>query len=175
MGFRTASQAGAFVLAAILGLSFAGQAVGIRLNHTASMPIGVWLARGAYPDHVYAAGDIIEACPPLAPWQQVYLAPGHCPTGREPMLKPIAAVAGDSVAIDGHGITVNGQPIANSAPLAHDTTGRPLQPYVAGTYTVHAGEVWLLVPRADSLDSRYLGPVSVNAIRALAAPVWTWR
>src|SRR3978361_591028 len=93
---RRASQIGAIGLASVLAMALAGQAAGIRLNHTASMPIGVWLTHPIDPDHVYTTRDIVEVCPPLAQWEQVYLALGNCPSGREPMLKPIAAIAGDS-------------------------------------------------------------------------------
>jgi conjugative transfer signal peptidase TraF len=136
------------------------------------MPQGVWIERG---NAIYTVGDIVEVCPHLADWERVYLGAGDCPNGLEPMLKPIAAVAGDTVSIDPSGVIINGKPIPDTAVLAHDRQRRELHPYAAGSYTVAAGQVWVIVPRSDSLDSRYLGPVSVANIRGLAAPVWVWR
>ena len=78
------------------------------------------------------------------------------------------------VTVSPDGITVNGMPVTNSAPLAIDGAGRPLQAYPAGTYTVAAGQVWLLAPLRYSFDSRYLGPVPVSAIQGAAKPVLVW-
>jgi conjugative transfer signal peptidase TraF len=133
------------------------------------MPIGVWLERPS--TGAYTVGTVVEVCPALTAWERVYLAPGDCSTGLEPMLKPIAAVAGDQVVVGPNGVAVNGAAIPNSAPLAHDPSGRLLHPYPAGTYDVAPGQVWLIVPRADSLDGRYLGPVPTADIRSLATPL----
>ena len=160
-------------LGAVVGLAIVAPHAGVRWNHTPSMPLGLWLERSSI--RAYVTGDIVEVCPALPDRLRVYLAPGDCPTGLEPMLKPIAAVAGDLVVVDQTEMTVNGTAIPNTAPLPRDPSGRPLQPYPAGTYEVAPGQVWLIVPRLDSLDGRYLGPVAVDAIKALATPLWVSR
>jgi conjugative transfer signal peptidase TraF len=161
-------------LGAVVVLAMAVPHAGIRWNHTPSMPVGVWLQRPSMGGG-YTAGDIVEVCPALTAWERVYVVAGDCPNGREPMLKPIAAIPGDTVSIDSSGVVVNGKPIPDTAALMHDRQGRELHPFPAGQYAVAAGEVWLIVSRSDSLDSRYLGPVSIAAIRGLAVPVWVWK
>jgi conjugative transfer signal peptidase TraF len=161
-------------LGAVVVLAMAVPHAGIRWNHTRSMPIGVWRERPSTAGG-YTAGDVVEVCPALAAWERVYVAAGGCPNGREPMLKPIAAIPGDTVLIDSSGVIVNGKPIPDTAALVHDRQGRELHPFPAGRYTVPSGQVWLIVSHSDSLDSRYLGPVSTAAIRGLVAPVWVWK
>ena len=136
------------------------------------MPMGIWWETSAAS--VPKAGDVVVVCPQLTDRQKVYLDPGHCPSHREPVLKPVAAVAGDVVSVSSAGITVNGMPVTNSAPLAVDGAGRPLQAYPAGTYTVAAGQMWLVAPLPYSFDSRYLGPLPVSAIEGTAKPVLVW-
>jgi conjugative transfer signal peptidase TraF len=91
-------------------------------------------------------------------------------------VKPIAATAGDLVVVSTAGVTVNGQPVRDTAPLAHDSADRPLTPFPAGTYRVPPGQVWLLSghdPR--SFDSRYFGPVPAANVQGVARPVWVAR
>jgi type IV secretory pathway protease TraF len=74
------------------------------------------------------------------------------------------------------GVTVNGRPVLDTAPLDKDSAGRPLVPFAPGTYRVKWREVWLLAaydPR--SFDSRYFGPVPEASVLALARPVWVVR
>ncbi len=65
-----------------------------------------------------------------------YIPAGACPGGHEPLVKPVAAMAGDRVTVTALGIAVNGEPIAHSAPLDEDSAGRPLRPVPAGAYSV---------------------------------------
>lgn len=148
-------------------------AAGYGVNHTASMPLGVWRIQKT-ADHHYARGDIIIVCPPIPPWATRYLRHGNCPSGTEPMLKPVAAVAGDRVEIAPTGVTVNDQPIADTAAKPHDSSGRLTEPYPIGIYQVAPDQVWVIAAGLDSLDSRYLGPVPVTDIRGVARPIWLW-
>ena len=73
---------------------------------------------------------------------------------------------------DQNGVVVNGQPIPNSAPLAVDPSGRVLRAVPPGSYVVRQDSVWVVSghdPR--SYDSRYWGPLPVNAITGRAVPV----
>ena len=105
-----------------------------------------------------------------------YLGLGSCPGGVEPVVKPVAAVAGDVITVTPKGIVVNGTALPHTAPLAKDSAGRPLQAVPAGTYRVAPGTVWLS-PGHDprSFDSRYFGPVPIAAIRAGVKPLVTFR
>ena len=101
-----------------------------------------------------------------------YLQPGACPGGAESVLKPVAAVEGDTVDITLAGVSVNGAALANTAQLDQDSAGRALQPVPPGSYRVAPGEVWLLSSHSPlSWDARYWGPLPAGAVRATARPL----
>jgi conjugative transfer signal peptidase TraF len=149
----------------------ASSVVGLRVNASRSMPRGLWLEWKA-PGIPYHVGDVVVVCPPLEGWQRNYVSAGNCPTHLEPMLKPIAAVEGDQVTVSPDGVSVNGTLISDSFPLNLDGSGRLMQPYPKGAYTVQPGQVWFVVPLWYSFDSRYFGPVSTADIQGRAKPVW---
>lgn len=160
-------------LAAMVGgIVFAGHAAGLRINHTSSLPYGVWQDDNS--SRAMKAGDVVVACPRLPPDLQVYIERGNCPDGREPVLKKVAAIAGDTVEMTFTGISVNGRMIPESAPLVTDSQGRTLKAYPVGAYKVPAGEVWLVNPMKLSLDSRYTGPVLVSDIVSVTVPRIVW-
>jgi conjugative transfer signal peptidase TraF len=166
---------GSIVLAALAAADVAG----FRINGTASMPLGLW--RVAQVEAPLRRGTVVTICPPDTPTfreaaSRGYLPAGRCPGGYEPLIKPIAAAAGDVVAVSASGVTVNWQVVQGTAQLAQDSAGRLLHPMRAGIYPVKPGEVWLLSghdPR--SFDSRYFGPVPVDNVQDVARPVWVLR
>ena len=155
-------------------LAMAG-AAGLRINFTASMPRGLWQVRTGAP---VARASVVAICPPdradiREAAQRGYIAAGACPGGLEPLLKPVAAIAGDLVTVTPLAVAVNGQPVADTAPLAQDEAGRTLRPVPPGSYRVASGEVWVLSshdPR--SFDSRYFGPLPAGGVQGEARPLW---
>jgi len=164
------------VVCAVLGVFVVAQAAGLRVNVTPSMPTGLWMVTATMLSP--ARGEIIAAClPDTGPAREAfhrgYIAAGSCPGGTEPLVKPIAAISGDVVAVSAAGIAVNNTPITNTAPLGRDDAGRSLQAVPAGLYRVLPGELWLLSghdPR--SFDSRYFGAVPIAGVRGIARPIW---
>jgi conjugative transfer signal peptidase TraF len=162
-------------VALMLGIALAGVA-GLRVNATASMPRGIWRVEAPGPQ--VERGEIVSVCLPESAAireaaRRGYIPVGACPGGYEPLVKPVAAIAGDLVSVTAHGIAVNGEPVADTAQLDEDSDGRPLRPIPAGVYSVPAGAVWLLSghdPR--SFDSRYFGAVPTANIQGIARPVW---
>src|ERR1700732_656889 len=157
--------------AAVLGAGctvIASWLLGLHWNASASMPTGLYRTaaltarpvRGVTVLFCLAGGAAAGGLP------RGYLEAGTGPGGSPPLLKPIAAVPWDYVVIDQNGVVVNGQPIPNSAPLAVDPSGRVLRVAVPpGSYVVRQDSVWVVSghdPR--SYDSRYWGPLPVNAI-----------
>lgn len=143
--------------------------LGVRLNVSPSLPVGVYVASDD--------GRLVEFCPaePFASMAitRGYRAQGACPDGGTPLLKPVIATAGDMVDVLADGIVVNGVRVPNTAPLPADTKHRPLTHWPFGRYAVSAGMVWVASSYNDrSFDSRYFGPVSVAAIRNRARPVF---
>ena len=173
--FAVCGAAGALVMAALAS----ADAAGLRFNLTPSMPRGLW--RVVVRDTPLRRGEVVVLCPPdTGPVRlgaaRGYIPAGRCPGGYEPLVKPIAAMAGDVVAVSPSGVTVNGQPVPGTAPLARDSAGRPLPAVPAGVYPVPPGDVWLLSghdPR--SFDSRYFGPAPVANVQGVARPLWVAR
>ena len=155
-----------------------GEAAGLRINATASMPRGLWRVRAAEP---IARGEIVTVCPPdqadiREAAHRGYIPKGGCLGGYEPLVKPVAAIAGDLVTVTPHGIAVDGKPVAGTEPLAEDEVGRPLHPIPPGAYRVAPGEIWLLSGHdLRSFDSRYFGPVPVANVTGVARPLWVLR
>ena len=107
---RRGLVAGGLVMAALISADLAG----LRINGTASMPRGLWHV-GA-PVAPLRRGEIVTLCPPeTLPFREAaargYLPAGFCPGGLQPLVKPIAAIAGDLVTVSAAGVTVNGAPV----------------------------------------------------------------
>lgn len=154
---------GAIALAGV-----AAHAGGWRINHTPSLPMGLWRI-GAIQKPI-ARGDIVAFCPPdREPFREArrrgYLSGGECLGDYEPLLKPVVAIAGDRVEIAPHGIAVNGELLANSHAHSHDRQGRVLSPIATGAQIVAPGEVWVVSNHSPlSFDSRYFGPLSAQQL-----------
>jgi len=118
-------------------------------------------------------GDMVLICPE-EPIAHRYLGAGTCKSGSEPMLKPVAATAGDMVSVSAAGIAVNGELLPHTSAKTRDGAGRPLQPFAVGEYKVGAGELWAVAPHDWSYDSRYLGPIPALWLIAKASPVLLW-
>jgi type IV secretory pathway protease TraF len=63
---------------------------------------------------------------------------------------------------------------ADFGPILREAHGQPL-PHFTGCLVVQDDEVFLASAVPQSLDSRYDGPVTVEALTAHALPLWTWR
>jgi conjugative transfer signal peptidase TraF len=152
---------------------------GLRFNSTASMPTGIYKAN-KLDTSLITRGSIALLCPPQTSifhlaYERHYLEQGNCPGHLQSLLKPVGAVAGDIVRIGSHGVSVNGKLMPRSLVLREDSAGRPITGIPAGVYRVKPGEVWLLSSHsAKSFDSRYFGPVTINAIQGTAQPILTW-
>ena len=138
--------------------------LGLRINTSPSLPLGLYVVT------TDSSANLIEFCPaePFAALSLVrgYRDPGACRDGGAPLLKPVAAKAGDLVELSWHGISVNGVLLANTAPLSKDTKGWPLAPWHFGRFLVAPGTVWVASSyHSRSFDSRYFGPVGTTAIR----------
>ena len=169
---QTAVAAGAL----LAGTLVTAWLCGIRVNDTASMPRGLWRVTAA--DAPLRRGAFVTVClPDTAPVREAaargYLPAGICAGGYEPLVKPVAAVAGDRVTVTPGGIAVDGRPVAHTAQLVRDTAGRPLRAVAPGVYPVMSGQVWLLSGHdPHSFDSRYFGPVPAANVQGVARPLW---
>jgi len=134
-------------------------------NASASVPIGLYAAR---PASAAGLGDLVAA-PAPAPVARLMAERGYLPE-RVPMLKHVAALAGQTVCRQGLLVSIGGIPVAKARP--RDRSGRAL-PAWEGCRTLRAGEVFLLNAKsADSFDGRYFGPIPARSIVAILKPLW---
>ena len=152
------------------------QATGLRINTSTSMPRGLYrsVAGGVRRDAVAA----VCLPPAIARFgmERHYLGAGSCPDGSEPVVKVLAAVAGDRIEVTASAVLVNGVRLPHSQPLDRDRGGRELLPFAAGEHRLEPGEVWLYSPYEErSWDSRYFGPVRIENVATIVEPLATFR
>jgi conjugative transfer signal peptidase TraF len=159
------------VAAALFALSFAAIAVTDPLprlvwNASASAPIGLYrIQRDPDPP----LKSLVAVAPPqrLGRWMAARGYLGE----NVPLLKHVAAKAGQQVCRIDSVVSVNGRPVAVA--LTRDRLGRPL-PVWRGCRTLGADELLLLNPaHPDSLDGRYFGPLPASTVLGRAAPIMT--
>jgi conjugative transfer signal peptidase TraF len=134
-------------------------------NATASVPMGLYAVQLA-PD--LAVGDLAIVTPP-EPVARYLAAGGFLPMGV-PLIKPVAAVPGQTVCRAGRLVTVDGHALG----LARDRDrfGRRL-PVWTGCRVIARDEVFFMNPaRGDSLDGRYFGPMPALSVAGRATPIW---
>ena len=131
-------------------------------NASASMPIGLYAVSQGLPKR----GDLLVA---RLPHEIEVLAVSWGILGaRTPVLKPVAAIAGDRVCRIGPAVYVNGRVAAHAR--AFDGFGRHL-PVWRGCRRLSALQAFLLARHPDSFDSRYYGPVELHVARGIARPL----
>jgi conjugative transfer signal peptidase TraF len=135
-------------------------------NASASVPIGLYAVR---PGGDVTPGDLVAVAPPdgLA----AYMAQRHYLPRGVPLLKHVAAVAGQRVCRNDLHILVDGRPVGEAR--ERDRIGRPL-PVWQGCHRLGRGEVFLMNQDiSDSFDGRYFGPLPLSRITGRLSPIWT--
>jgi conjugative transfer signal peptidase TraF len=133
-------------------------------NETASVPVGLYRIQPTVPIRV---GDIVALRLPER--EATLLATrGYLPFGV-PLLKPVAALAGQSVCRIGIHVTIDGKTAGDARTVDH--RGRKL-PVWQGCQHLGPGQVFVMnaaVP--TSLDGRYFGVLSMETVIGRAVPV----
>lgn len=165
---------GAVVLLVLLGLLCGF--VGARINTSRSIPVGLyWTSAQAVEKGAY-----VMFCPPhrqafALGLQRGYIRPGPCPGGYGYLMKQVAAVEGDEVAVGRDGVRVNGRVLPFSAPLERDLAGDVLPQPGRSRFVLGDGELLLMTDvSATSFDGRYFGPVHRSQVVSSVVPVLTW-
>lgn len=149
--------------------------LGFRLNVTPS------LARGIYrlSDDPPKRGDVVAFClsgsnAELAR-ERDYILGGSCPSGLRPLMKQLAGVSSDLVAIEENGILCGPRDDLKLWPVhtrTHDRKGRLLTPaHIRGR--VPEGMALVLTLHPGSFDSRYFGFVPLASLQKME-PVLTF-
>lgn len=166
----------ALVGAAALLLGLGGFAVGVRVNTTKSIPVGLyWITQEPVEKGAY-----VTFCPPPVgvfddAKERGYIGAGFCPGGFGLMMKRVLAAKDDLIAVTPEGVTVNSQLLPLSAPLVSDKAGRALPRYQSARYTLGNAELLLMSDvSGTSFDGRYFGPINRNQIEAVIRPIFTW-
>jgi conjugative transfer signal peptidase TraF len=151
-----------------LGLSeFAPPRPLLVWNASASAPLGFyWIRR----DQAVSRGDLVLASLPEAA-RRLAAERSYLPAGV-PVIKRVAALAGDLVCAESGVVVINNRVAART--LLMDRKGRPL-PACRGCRVLDDSEVFLLMEDVpDSFDSRYFGAIDATAIIGRLLPLWTW-
>lgn len=136
----------------------------------------IWNASASIPTGLYAAlpigrprlGDLVAAAPP-PPLAAFLAARQYLPRGL-PLLKPVAAIAGQRVCRAGAAISIDGRHVADALPA--DRRGRSL-PSWRGCRLLGHDQIFLMNASVrDSMDGRYFGPLPRAALRARLRPLW---
>lgn len=149
-------------------------------NSTASVPTGLYW-RSLEPRALRRGGLVLVAMPDHLRelLQQRYVDGALVPEGLRELLraryagpalllKPIAALAGDRICIQNGRLLVDGRDLGGIC-----TEACPLPPVpICRSLSEH--EIYLAATHARSLDSRYLGPVDMAALRGHVNPIFTW-
>lgn len=133
-------------------------------NASASVPVGLYRLASGTPQR----GDFALVRPPES---AALLAAerGYLPAGV-PLVKRVAATAGDHVCARKMSVSINGEPVARQR--KSDRAGRALSPWNE-CRMLGRGEVFLLADAPDSFDSRYFGPLNSTALIGRLVPLWT--
>jgi len=136
-------------------------------NVSESVPTGLYQVQ---PARRLMVTTLVVAYPP-EPLAAFLSDSGYLPRGV-PLIKRILALPGQTVCRTGLTIAVDG--IEMGAAQERDRRGRTL-PVWQGCRTVAGGEVFLMNwDEPASLDGRYFGPISLQAIVGRAVPLWTF-
>lgn len=156
----------ATALATLCILAPASQATSdpFLINESASLPKGVYIRA---PGAVAQRGDIVAVEPPTA--ARAYLRDLGMPE-HTPLLKRVAAAAGEQVCAAGGKLAVPGRAVAVRR---EDRRGARL-PAWSGCGPVPQGTVFLLGDTPGSFDSRYFGPVPLDRLKGVYLAVWSW-
>lgn len=134
-------------------------------NASPSSPIGLyWLAA---PDGAKVGGMVAAWAPEDA--RHLAARRSYLPAGV-PLVKRVAAAAGDRVCARGAAITINGR--ASARRHRRDPSGR-LMPRWTGCLRIPPGDLFLLSPGADdAFDGRYFGVTRREDLIAEARLLW---
>jgi conjugative transfer signal peptidase TraF len=146
---------------------------GIRLNIASnSLPPGLYriVPAGKGSDLLVCPTGVAET---VSIEREYRVKSFGCGDGYAPLLKPIAARAGDTVTLSQAGVAVNGKLLQNSKQYPKDGIGRPMPMVPFGTYAVLPGTVWVISSyNRFSFDSRYFGPVNLDEKVRYAKLFW---
>jgi len=138
-------------------------------NATASTPVGFWRVLPASSREHLRVGDYVLFWPDRRT-ARLFARRGYLPRGV-PLLKRVAAVAGQTVCERDRQVSIDGRLVATA--LQVDGRGRRLAAW-SGCRPLRRSQIFVLIPSVPaSLDGRYFGPTPISAVIGRVTPLWT--
>ncbi|AJD52977.1 signal peptidase I/conjugative transfer signal peptidase TraF,TIGR02771 [Thalassospira xiamenensis M-5 = DSM 17429] len=133
-------------------------------NASPSAPVGLYRMVSGAPQK----GDFVLVRPPKP--VSALASSRHYIPANVPLVKRIAAIAGDHVCVARRVILINGHAVARQ--LERDSFGRKMRLW-QGCRLLQDGEYFLLMAEVPaSFDSRYFGPVRSKNLIGRLVPLW---
>lgn len=151
-------------LGVVLGLAAFPPAPRLVWNASASAPIGLY---SVSPGALAEPNDMVIARVP-EPWRRLAATRRYLPM-NVPLVKRVAAAAGDEVCALGQEVFVNGRWIAERR--IADGAGRPM-PLWSGCVRLRGRQLFLLMDAPASFDGRYFGVTGGDDIIGKARLLW---
>jgi conjugative transfer signal peptidase TraF len=175
-GDASSIDVGNFRVKSLVLLAAVGALGAIALSPVSPPPWIVWNASRSAPVGLYGVQAMAPGVGDLAlvrlPTDLAALANRHSYLhGTDYVLKPVAAIAGDTVCRSGLVITVRG--VVAALAKQRDGAGRPM-PFWNGCHVLEPGDLFLVSPPPNSFDSRYFGSVAKTHVIGSAHAVWTF-
>lgn len=164
MRLKAALTAG--LVATVLSSAAIEPAPRLVWNASASAPTGLYLVS---PDAWIEPGDMVIARVPDEV-RRLAAERRYLPS-NVPLVKRVAAYAGDEVCALGQQIFINGRPVA--ARRLTDSHARPM-PTWSGCQRLRGRQVFLLSDNPASFDGRYFGLTEGEDIVGKARLLWRW-
>ncbi|MFH1216525.1 MAG: conjugative transfer signal peptidase TraF [Pseudomonadota bacterium] len=162
----------------LIVLLIGGAAANLTFNITPSWPLGLYHSKNITENLDGYKEQLVLVC--LDPDNPVIrkandleiLPPGTgCPGRQAPLMKKLVGIPGDQVAITDQGVMINDQLIKNSK-IKFKIFEAEYHP--GYSHTLQPNEYWIMSDyNANSLDSRYFGPVPRAQIKQSTQPILT--
>jgi conjugative transfer signal peptidase TraF len=146
-------------------------ALGYRVNRSASLPFLVYKIAPLNQNERIERGDCVLIN--LSMFSNSVITQGvkrGYVNLREPMLKRIGAIPGDTVTVRDGFLSVNGE-VTVITVASHDSYGGEL-PTWPTPITLQPGQYWLVSDPERGFDSRYFGPIDRSVFTDRAYPVF---
>lgn len=143
----------------LLAITILPSLAGIYVNTTESMTTGIWITEKRGLPHSFARGDAIIIEKDQIP--HLIQNTGHV----RRFMKKVIALPGDIVDYDQkkERLTVNGIPLPGTKIQDKDSAGRRIICHIRYPLIVPEGYLFLGSNHPRGYDSRYFGPVSMDA------------
>lgn len=146
--------------------------LGIRINVTKSIPIGIYIVTNQIPQK----NDYVIFCPSdieifYEAYKRGYINKGLCPNEYGYMMKKIVATEGDMISISKKGVEVNDSLLPFSTPLLTDLQDKAL-PQLNVNKILDKDEILLMSDISKtSFDARYFGVSNKKQIQGVIKPI----